>query len=115
MTGEATGSPDAAASPVRAVLASFDQGTTSVAGIAQDTGLSVDLVRAVLDQLIRMGKLQVTKLTAGCPVDAASCGGCVSAAPDGSGCGLGPAESGSPMIIELVPGSLQRASSPEDH
>jgi hypothetical protein len=88
-------------SPLRAVLQSFEAGATSVADITQDTGLSLDLVRAVMDQLIAMGKLRATALSSGCPVAAPDCGACASASADGAACQPEPKQARGPVLIEL--------------
>lgn len=91
-------------SPLRAVLESFENGAPSVAGIASDTGLSVDLVQAVMDQLIRMGKLRATPLSYGCPTGASNCGSCSLTSEDGSACASGPGTARGPVLIELIVG-----------
>lgn len=109
------GNPKTTDSPLRAVLESFEAGATSIAGIARETGLSLDLVRAVVDQLIRMGKLRATAMSYGCPIDSSDCGGCASASAMGAACDSGPNHSRGPVLIELSNPSLHQRPSQDDH
>ena len=95
-------------SPLRWVLESFESGATTVAGIARDTGLSVDLVQAVMDELIRMGKLRATQMTYGCPTGASNCGPCSLASEEGTACASGPGSDRGPVLIELNTGAPRR-------
>jgi hypothetical protein len=108
MSGSSTTVSVAQVSPLRVVLDSFESGTGTVAGIARDTGLSVDLVQAVLDQMIRMGKLRATPLSHGCPTGASNCGPCSLASDEGSACASGPGSDRGPVLIELNTDSLRR-------
>jgi FeoC like transcriptional regulator len=87
-----------AASPMRAVLAEFQGGSTSLAQVAAHTGLDLDLVRSIVDQLVRMRLVSSQPLVAGCPGD--GCGGCANVAADGSPCGSG-RETG-PVMLRLI-------------
>lgn len=72
--------------PLSAVLASLAAGATSLGAVADQTGLRRDTVDLAIERLIAMGRLDATTLSSGCPSD--GCGGCASAAADGSaGCG----------------------------
>lgn len=96
------------ASPLRAVLESFQNGAATVSGIARDTGLSVDLVQAVMDQLIRMGELRATSMSYGCPTGGSSCGSCSLTSEEGSSCASGPGSARGPVLIELNTQALRR-------
>lgn len=60
--------------PLRAVLAEVDGGALTLTEIAGRTGLSMDMVRTSLEQLVRMGLLSTEAMTAACPP--AGCGSC---------------------------------------
>ena len=72
--------------PLTAVLAAFDAGAHSLDEVARRCDLPVDTVRACVDHLVRMGRLEAKQLAVGCP--AGGCGSCASATDDGAaGCG----------------------------
>lgn len=95
----------ATASPLRAVLTAMRAGTGTVDGVARATGLSGQVVRAAMDQLVRLGRVEASPLTTGCPAD--GCGTCPSgvAAEDEAatapGCGSGPRTRSGPVAIAL--------------
>ncbi|MDR1212587.1 MAG: FeoC-like transcriptional regulator [Propionibacteriaceae bacterium] len=60
--------------PVTSVLEAFELGLRSTDQIARRSGLSLDLVQAVIDHLVRSGHLEATALASGCP--ATGCAGC---------------------------------------
>jgi hypothetical protein len=75
-----------AGGPLTAVLAAFDTGAHSLAEVAARCGLPPDTVRASVDHLVRMGRLEAKELAIGCPTG--GCRSCASGADDGSaGCG----------------------------
>ncbi len=88
--------------PLSAVLAAFDAGVHSFDEVAQRCGLSVDVVRASVDHLVRMGRLQARELAVGCP--SGGCGSCASAASDGTaGCGApGPSAGRSGPVLVTI-------------
>lgn len=92
--------------PLTAVLDAFAGGATSLGEVERRTGLPADVVRAGVDHLIRLGRLDARQLTQGCP--SGGCGSCASAAADGTaGCGAagpGPRREG-PVLVAL---SLRR-------
>lgn len=72
--------------PLHAILAAFDEGATSVADLVSRTGLDEEAVRAGIDHLVRLGRLDARTLSAGCPDG--GCGSCASGTRDGDpGCG----------------------------
>lgn len=77
LTGRSPGSVPGAARPLRAVLDALEQGAVSVAELSVATGLSRDLVRDAIDHLVRLGRLTVKALPAGCPSGGGGCGGCL--------------------------------------
>jgi hypothetical protein len=82
-------------SPLRAVLTQIAQGTPTLAAMARNTGLSPDVLRAALDHLIRIGR-----------VDAQALGGC--AGEGCSGCALSavcvPNQSRRGMALSVIAG-----------
>ncbi|HET8601976.1 MAG TPA: FeoC-like transcriptional regulator [Segeticoccus sp.] len=91
------------ASPSRAVLDAFAAGATSVDQVAGRTGLSADVVRTAVDQLVRLGRMDAKELTVGCPDG--GCGSCASGTADGgAGCGAsGPSMRRSgPVLVSLA-------------
>lgn len=68
--------------PLNLVIAEISAGTPTLVEIAQRTGLRFDVVRAVVDHLIRVGRISRTETSLGCPTG--SCGGC----PISTGCVL---------------------------
>ena len=72
--------------PLTAVLAAFDAGAHSLDEVAGRCDLPLDTVRACVDHLVRMGRLESTQLAVGCPTG--GCGSCASGAGDSTaGCG----------------------------
>lgn len=65
--------------PVTAVLAEINAGTASVVDLAARTGLAPDLVRAVVDRLVRTGRVAPWRPPSGCAP--AGCADCASACP----------------------------------
>ena len=81
--------------PLTAVLAAFDAGAHSLGEVAGRCDLPLDTVRACVDHLVRMGRLEAKQLAVGCP--GGGCGSCASGTDDGTaGCGSS-APSGSPV------------------
>lgn len=69
-----------------AVLQAFHAGARTFQDVVTRTGLARDVVSAAADQLVRMGYLEATELTIGCPPS--GCGSCASgSASGGAGCG----------------------------
>ena len=72
--------------PLSAVLEAFGSGSRSLAEVAARSGLSSEVVRAAVDHLVRMGRLDAKELALGCP--SGGCGSCASGTPQGAGgCG----------------------------
>lgn len=90
-------------SPLSAVLDAMRSGAGSLDEVARTTGLAPDTVRAAVDHLRRLGRLEATELTSGCP--SGGCGSCASGTVDGrAGCGSGgpsPTRSG-PVLVQLT-------------
>lgn len=59
--------------PLQAVLTQIAQGTPTLALMARNTGLPADVLRAALDHLIRIGRVDAESL-GGCAGD--GCAGC---------------------------------------
>ncbi len=108
-------------SPFDLVLTALEQGANSHRELAARTGMSEDLVGAIVDHLQRAGMLTRDELAFGCPPS--GCGGCSSAAGNGSGCDAGISDQGQgsrrPVLIVLSPtppagtGPVRRACGPE--
>ena len=95
-----------AGGPLTAVLAAFDAGAHSLDEVAGRCDLPLDTVRACVDHLVRMGRLEAKQLAVGCP--SGGCGSCASGADDGTaGCGSS-AASGRRSGPVLVAISLRR-------
>lgn len=93
--------------PLTAVLAAFDAGAHSLDDVATRCGLPLDTVRASVDHLVRMGRLEAQELAIGCPTG--GCGSCASGTGTGSaGCGSS-APSGRRSGPVLVTISVRRA------
>jgi hypothetical protein len=76
----------AAARPLTAVLAAFDDGARSLHEVGERTGLRPTVVRAAVEHLVRAGRLETRELAIGCP--SGGCGTCASGTGDGEpGCG----------------------------
>ena len=76
----------AAAGPLRLVLAELEAGTPTLAEVARNCGLDEAMTRAVVDHLMRSGRVRAAEFSLGCP--ASGCGGCASATDLGTpGCG----------------------------
>ena len=74
------------ARPLSAVLTAFEAGSRSLGEVATRSDLPLDTVRACVDHLVRMGRLDAKELAIGCP--SGGCGSCASATDDGAaGCG----------------------------
>lgn len=101
MSTATAASPNTQSSPLRAVLDAFETGSTSVAEVANKTGLPIDLVRAILDQLIRMGKMRATEMSYGCPTGDSDCGSCAEASESGASCSPEPGSTRGPVLIEI--------------
>lgn len=91
--------------PLTAVLACFRDGATSLAEVSARTGLSPDVVRASVEHLVRIGRLEARELAHGCP--STGCGGCAAGTAAGApGCGApapGAARTGSVLVALSLP------------
>lgn len=76
--------PSGSGGPLSRVLKAISGGAASLAEISTHAGLPRDSVEAAVEQLVRMGRLEATRLTAGCPDG--GCGACASG-HDASGTG----------------------------
>lgn len=76
------------AGPLRQVLGAIDAGAATSHQIQASTGLSMDMIRAALQQLERMGVLTAQELATSCP--AGGCGTCGSASAQTGTCATGP-------------------------
>lgn len=74
--------------PLREVLAAIDDGAVTSLQIQSRTGLSMDMVRASLQQLQRMGELTAEELATSCA--SGGCGSCASASAHSGTCATGP-------------------------
>ncbi|HET7762005.1 MAG TPA: FeoC-like transcriptional regulator [Phycicoccus sp.] len=93
--------------PLSAVLEAFGSGAGSLAEVAARSGLSPEVVRAAVDHLVRMGRLEAKELALGCPTG--GCGSCASGTPQGAaGCGA-PGPSGRRSGPVLVTIGLRRS------
>lgn len=100
-----------AGGPLRLVLGALEGGAGSLAEVSARTGLERQLVEAAVHHLVRLGHLEATELSMGCPP--AGCGGCASAEPGGTaGCGAS-APSAARRGPTLVALSVRRSSSAE--
>ena len=91
------------AGPLRLILAAFENGAGSLEQVAGRTGLPEDVVRAGVDHLVRLGRMEARELAMGCP--ASGCGGCLSGRADGTaGCGAaGPSKDRrGPVLVALT-------------
>lgn len=89
------------AGPASRVLAAFSEGATSLPDVAATTGLPVATVRAVVEQLVRMGRMDARAL-AGC--SGGGCAGCAARGIDPTACGVLDASLGGrgrPVLVEL--------------
>jgi hypothetical protein len=88
-------------SPLRSVLAAFEDGARSRSEVGTRTGLRRDIVDAAIEHLLRVGRLDARELTVGCPDG--GCGSCASGAGDAPGCGSsGPsARRSGPVLVTL--------------
>jgi hypothetical protein len=87
-----------------AVLAELEAGAPTLDDVARRTGLDRGLVAAVVDQLVRLGRVSASPLSSACP--ASGCGGCAA-----SGCGAHgtPAPQGHrPVLVALSVRTPQR-------
>lgn len=94
------------ARPLSSVLGAFRDGATSLADIAERTGLSMDVVQASVDHLVAMGRIEAKQLASGCP--SGGCASCASGHADGTaGCGASGPSAGrrGPVLVQL---SLRR-------
>ena len=73
--------------PLTRIIEAFGQGVTTVDDLARQTGMPLEIARASVEHLVRMGRIEARELALGCP--SSGCGGCASALGDGTpGCGL---------------------------
>ena len=106
-TSTTTGAGAGAGRPLSAVLAAFDAGAHSLDEVARRCALPLDTVRACVDHLVRMGRLEAKELAVGCP--SSGCGSCASGADDGTaGCGSSAPSSrrSGPVLVAI---SMRRA------
>ena len=106
-TSTTTGACAGAGRPLSAVLAAFDAGAHSLDEVARRCALPLDTVRACVDHLVRMGRLEAKELAVGCP--SSGCGSCASGADDGTaGCGSSAPSSrrSGPVLVAI---SMRRA------
>ena len=90
------------AGPLTAVLAAFEAGAHSLGEVATHCDLPLDTVRASVDHLVRMGRLEAKELAIGCPTG--GCGSCASGTDDGAaGCGSSAPSSrrSGPVLVAL--------------
>jgi hypothetical protein len=73
------------ARPLRAVLDALEGGAASTGAIAATTGLDRAVVSTAIEQLERLGRVSVERLSFGCP--SGSCFGCALRGPGEDGCG----------------------------
>jgi hypothetical protein len=87
--------------PLRSVLAAFEDGARSRSEVCTATGLRRDVVDAAVEHLLRLGRLDARELTTGCPTG--GCGSCASGEGDAPGCGSpGPsARRSGPVLVSL--------------
>lgn len=76
------------AGPLRAVLDAVQSGALTSNEIHRSTGLSMDMIRTSLDQLVRMGYLSAEAMATACPPS--GCGSCGSATAQTGTCPTGP-------------------------
>lgn len=98
----ATPTVGTSAGPLTAVLAAFDAGAHSLDEVATRCALPLDTVRACVDHLVRMGRLEAKELAIGCPTS--GCGSCASGTDDGTaGCGSSAPSSrrSGPVLVAL--------------
>ncbi|MEZ5114893.1 MAG: hypothetical protein R2737_01385 [Candidatus Nanopelagicales bacterium] len=83
------------------VLAAVRSGAPTLADVADQAGIDVDLARVVVDELVRRGLLQATVLSSGCP--ASGCASCASGDHGAPGCGASApgAERSGPVLVAL--------------
>lgn len=85
------------AAPLSAVLAELSAGAPTLDEVARRTGLDRDVVGAVVEQLVRLGRVSASTLSTSCPD--AGCGGCAAAVCDSRGT---PAPAGRrPVLVAL--------------
>lgn len=89
------------ATPLRAVLDAFAAGARSRHDVCARTGLSRDTVDAAIGHLVRMGRLEATELSVGCPDG--GCGSCAAGHGESPGCGASTASAGrrGPVLVSL--------------
>ncbi len=101
MSGTVT-TPSASGSPLRAVLGAFETGASTLDDVAATTRLPRDVVDAVVEHLVRIGRLTASTLATGCP--SGGCGTCASGVSGAPGCGApaaGPGRPG-PVLVALT-------------
>lgn len=89
--------------PLTRVLDAISAGAGTLASIGDATGLSRDVVDASVRHLVRLGRLEASELSMGCP--GGGCGSCASATPHGdAGCGAsGPSDARrGPALVALT-------------
>lgn len=70
--------------PLTAVLAAFESGASTLGEVQRATGLDAGVVRAAVDHLTRLGRIEAHELRFGCP--STGCGACPSSS--GPSCSL---------------------------
>jgi hypothetical protein len=88
--------------PLRRVVAALEAGAESRVALARVAGLDPDVVDSALEHLVRLGRVRLEPLGAGCP--SSGCGSCPSGPRDGSdGCAvLTPSAARGPVAVTLV-------------
>lgn len=89
--------------PMHRVVDALARGAASRSELATESGLPRDVADAVLDHLVRIGRVGAGTLGVGCPDQ--GCGACPSGRDDGeAGCGSSaPGRSRGPVALSLRP------------
>jgi hypothetical protein len=86
--------------PLRDVLTAVETGTGTLHDVSRRTGLTEDVVRAAVDHLVRMGRIEADRLTVGCADG--GCGACPSGVDGAPGCGSPGPSAGGPVLVALT-------------
>ena len=87
--------------PLRDVLTAVEAGTGTLHDVSRRTGLAPDVVRAAVDHLVRIGRVDADRLTVGCADG--GCGACPSGVDGAPGCGASaPSPSSGPVLVALT-------------
>jgi hypothetical protein len=83
------------------VLDALEGGASSVADICARTALPRDVVTGAVDHLVRLGRLDVERLPAGCPTG--GCGSCATGRSAGSCAQGGPSSNPTgPVLVTIT-------------